>query len=62
MKNCDVKILNNIKYKNIVRWWLTFLLCLVPVQFYVSKQAGLWNSNLFNVIRQIGRASCRERV
>ncbi|GBD95577.1 MAG TPA: hypothetical protein ENG83_13895 [Nitrospirae bacterium] len=53
MKNCDVKILNNIKYKDIIRWWLTFLLCFIPFEFYVVKNTGLWSSDLSGFIRRL---------
>ena len=53
MKNCDVKILNHIKYKDIISWWLIFLLCFIPFEFYVVKNTGLWSSDLSGFIRRL---------
>lgn len=44
-------LLNSDKYYKYVRWWLTFVLCLVPFKFYILQQIGFENIYLLGLIR-----------
>lgn len=46
-------LLNSDKYFKYVRWWLTFILCLVPFKFFVLHQIGFANIYLLGLIRYI---------
>ena len=46
-------LLNNVTYRNVVKWWLTGILIFIPFQFQLANGISGWNGRLALIINRL---------